>query len=259
MLHRMTAKLEEICRFPIKGLAADILDHVTLTAGEALPYDRHWGIVHAASSVDPAAPEWAPKKNFLMLARDPRLARLGLAFDAETGIITITRKGKAVSRGNMNDHTGRETLQTFLAGFMPPGPRGRPRIVEAPNHESFSDVPENYVSIINRASVQDLEDRVIRAPVNPHRFRGNLLVEGVDPWAEQGWVGKTLKIGAAALEVVEPIERCAATNANPDNGEVDMNIPLSLRRGFGHMNMGVYARVVTGGEIKTGDSVEVTG
>lgn len=257
MLRCMTITVKEICRYPVKGLAADVIQSVDLTPGEGLPFDRRWGIIHAASQVDPAAPEWASKQNFLMLARDPQLAKLGLEFDADTCAVTITRKGRAVSRGILSDHLGRQTLQTFLAGFMPSGPRGMPRIVEAPTSDSFSDVPSNYVSIINLGSVTDLEERVIRKPVHAHRFRGNLYVDGLQAWVENDWTGKTLSIGGVTLEVVAPIERCAATNANPESGDVDMNIPLSLRRGFGHINMGVYAKVVSGGSIAVGDEIEI--
>lgn len=257
MLRCMMIEVKEICRYPVKGLAADKVDSVTLSPGEALPYDRRWGIIHAASQVDPAAPEWASKQNFLMLARDPRLAKLGLEFDDKTTALTITRKGRPVSRGVMSDHIGRQTLQTFLAGFMPRGPRGMPRIVEAPTRDSFSDVPANYISIVNLASVADLEDRVIRQKVHPHRFRANLYLTGMQAWEEKDWVGKTLIIGDTQLEVVELIERCAATNANPETGDVDMNIPLSLRRGFGHINMGVYAKVTKGGAINVGDQVSI--
>jgi MOSC domain-containing protein YiiM len=34
-----------------------------------------------------------------------------------------------------------------------------------------------------------------------------------------------------------------------------MNIPLTLRKGFGHMDMGVYAEVIAGGTIRTGDEI----
>ena len=34
-----------------------------------------------------------------------------------------------------------------------------------------------------------------------------------------------------------------------------MNIPLTLQRGFGHVDMGIYAKVVEGGMIATGDTL----
>ena len=53
------------------------------------------------------------------------------------------------------------------------------------------------------------------------------------------------------------IDRCAATNVNPASGDVDMNIPLSLRKGFGHIDCGVHAKVIMGGTIRPGDSIEL--
>ncbi|MEQ8601802.1 MAG: MOSC domain-containing protein [Marivibrio sp.] len=250
----MPITLADIRRYPVKGLASDALQETTLSIGRALPNDRRWAIAHAASRIDPAAPHWAEKKEFLMLAKDEKLGQLGVAFDDETNILTITRKGKQVSRGKLDDVTGRMLLQTFLSGFLPDGPRGAPKIVEAPSDEQFTDVPDPFVSIINLASVRDIE-RVAREPVDPLRFRGNLYLDGAQAWAEQDWIGRKLQIGDAVLEVVEPIERCAATNVNPVDGAVDMNVPMTLRRGFGHVQCGVYARVTAGGRVGVGDAV----
>ncbi len=49
----------------------------------------------------------------------------------------------------------------------------------------FSDVPEKCLSLINLASLRDLE-RVVRAPVDPRRFRANICFEGAPAWAEFG-------------------------------------------------------------------------
>lgn len=250
----MPIRLADIRRYPVKGLASDALEATELSIGRALPNDRRWAIAHAASRIDPAAPSWAEKKEFLMLAKDEKLGQLGISFDDETNTLTITRKGKQVSRGKLDDVTGRMLLQTFLTGFLPGGPRGAPKIVEAPEEQQFTDVPDPFVSLINLASVRDIE-RVAREPVDPLRFRGNLYLEGAAAWAEHDWVGRKLQIGTAVLEVVEPIERCAATNVNPTDGAVDMNLPMTLRRGFGHIQCGVYARVTAGGPIKVGDEI----
>ncbi len=253
----MKIVIKDICRFPVKGLAANFMDEAQLEPDRGLPFDRKWGIIHAASSVDPGAVEWAAKKNFLMLAKDEKLGVLGLKFEEETRTVSILRKGRSISKGRLDDVMGRNILQTFLAGFMPSGPRGLPRIVEAPKGSSFQDVPNKWVSIINLNSVKDLEIRVIRKPVDPQRFRGNLYIEGAPAWAENNWIGKTIKIGDAELEVVERIGRCSATNVKPGTSEVDMNIPLSLRQGFDHMDMGVYARVIKEGQIHVGSEIAV--
>lgn len=253
----MTITIKDICRYPVKGLAADFMDEASLEPDRGLPFDRKWGVIHAASSVDPAAVEWAAKKNFLMLAKDEKLAVLGLSFEEDTRTVTILRKNRPVSKGRLDDVMGRNILQTFLSGFMPTGPRSRPRIVEAPKGSSFQDVPNKWVSIINLNSVKDLETRVIRKTVDPQRFRGNLYLEGVAAWAENDWIGKIMTIGDVQLEIIEPIGRCSATNVEPGTGTIDMNVPLSLRQGFDHMNMGVYARVISEGNIHRGDEALV--
>ena len=69
------------------------------------------------------------------------------------------------------------------------------------------------------------------------------------PWEEFDWVGKTLAMGDARLEVVERIGRCRATEANPATGHRDANTLTTLEQGWGHTEFGVYARVITGGPI----------
>ncbi|HAE00950.1 MAG TPA: MOSC domain-containing protein [Rhodospirillaceae bacterium] len=252
----MTVTLDQIYRFPVKGMGPDPLDSVALQEGDGLPFDRHWAVVHGSSKVDPAAPTWAKKANFLCLARDEKLAQLDIAFDEETRTLTVLRKGKQISRAKLDDHMGRTLLQTFLTGFMPDGPRGNPKVVEAPQGVAFTDVEAAKVSIINMASVRDIE-RVTREPVDPMRFRGNLYLEGLDAWKEFDWVDKQIQIGDCVLQILERIDRCAATNVNPQTGTIDMNIPLSLRKGFGHIDCGIHAKVVRSGTIKLGDTITV--
>ena len=86
-------------------------------------------------------------------------------------------------------------------------------------------------------------------PVSPLRLRANLYLEGVAPWAEFGWLGKELRIGQARLSVFARTSRCEATNVDPATGARDMAIPAHLLRTWGHRDFGVYAKVVTGGEI----------
>ena len=104
--------------------------------------------------------------------------------------------------------------------------------------------------------MRDLE-RVTAKPVDPVRFRGNLIIAGGPPWAEHVWVGQEITVGDARLKVHRRIGRCAATEVNPATAERDMQILRALSHGFDHTNMGVYAEVVQGGEIKSGDAVEL--
>jgi len=252
----MTAILHGIYRYPVKGLSAEPLEAVPLTLGETLPHDRRFAIAHGSTKFDAAAPQWLPKQNFFMLAKDEKLAQLEARFDPESEMLTILRGGKQVVRAKASDIMGRTLIGQFFAGFMGAAGRGTPRLVEAAGH-SFSDVPEKVLSLINLASIRDLE-RVLRQEIHPLRFRGNLYLEGLDPWEERAWVGREVTIGQARLQVMETIERCAATNVNPLTAERDMNLPLTLRKGFRHMQMGVYAKVIEAGDIAQGDSLDLT-
>ena len=248
-------KLSEIRRYPVKGMSGESLERTELSAGEGLPHDRRFALAHAASQFDRNDPKWLPKRHFLQLMKDERLALLNIEFDAESGYLAIFRDGRQVARGDVTEPLGRTLIEQFLQAFIEPGPRGNPHIVEVPG-KMLSDVQEKYISIANLTSVHDIE-RVARAPVDPRRFRANLHLDGLPAWAEMSWPGKTLAIGDARLEVVEPINRCAATEVNPDSSARDLHLLKTLQEGFGHTACGVYARVVAGGAISVGDTVEI--
>ncbi len=224
--------------------------------GETLPYDRAWAIENGRSGFEPAHPAHLPKIKFLMLMKNERLAALTTSFDEESRELTILRHGKRVAGGRLDEPLGRQLIEQFFASYMPADElRGAPKIVAAPGF-SFSDVAEKVVSIINAASLKDLE-RLTHAPVDPLRFRANLTIEGPEAWAELGWVGRELKVGEARLKVRERIQRCAATNVDPSSGARDMQIPRLIDQNFGHQDFGVYAEVIEGGTVRRGDPVEL--
>lgn len=249
----MTMSIARICRYPVKGMNAEDLDDCELRPGEGVAHDRRFAIAHGGARFPDGKPEWVPRSNFLNLSRNERLALLRAAFDAESGMLTISRGGKQVTRGKVTEPIGRTLIDQFLGAFFSAESRGSPRLVEAPG-TMFTDMRDKLISIINLASIGDLADRLVRAPVDPNRFRGNIYIDG-PAWSEFDWVGRDIAIGAARLHVVERIERCAATNVDPETAVRDLNIPLSLKQGYDHVDMGVLARVEGGGRITVGDTV----
>lgn len=249
----MPASIAHIYRYPVKSLSAETLPEVMLTVGQALPNDRRFAIAHGASRYDSANPQWQPKAAFLALVRNARLAKLTSRYDDATDVLVIERDGKPVCRGKLTDPIGRSVIEQFLAAFMGEEARGTPRIAVA-DGVAFTNVVEPYVSLIGMASLHDLE-RVVRAPVAPARFRANFYVEGLAPWAEFGWLGKTITLGAATLEVARRVGRCAAIEVNPATGARDLRILGALQSGFSHTDMGVYARVIGSGRVKLGDEI----
>ena len=250
----MTITVAKIYRYPVKGLSPEIMESVILGEGLALPGDRRFAMTLGTTPTDGPTIGWREKTFFLMLMRNEKLAKLKTAFDPEGGILVIERGGKPVAKGNITTPVGRAMIEEFFADYMGDEARGRPKLVEAEPARTLSDHRNAVVSFINPASVKDLE-RVTGAAIDPLRFRGNVYLDGLEPWQEFQWLDRKISLGGATLTVTARIDRCAATSVDPQTGERDLNLVKDLQRGFGHIDMGVYATVTTGGDIATSDSL----
>ena len=93
--------------------------------------------------------------------------------------------------------------------------------------------------------------------VDRRRFRANLYIEGIEPWAEREWVGRTLRLGPVRCKVVDETIRCGATTVNPATCARDLNLPKILEKAYGHMFCGVYLQALDSGEIGAGAAVEI--
>jgi uncharacterized protein YcbX len=252
------ANIQAIYRYPVKGLSPEPMRRAWLEVGETVPGDRLYAIENGPSHFDPALPRHQPKTRYLMLMRNERLAALRTRFDAENRILVIAHEGREAVRGDLGTAQGRNAIERFFAGFCPGELRGPPKLLHAPGF-SFSDVARKVVSIINLASVAALED-VIGAAIDPLRFRGNVYVTGWPAWRELDMVGEVIAMGPdARVRVVKRIVRCAATNVDPVTGIRDLAIPDALQRAYGHADCGIYAEVVTPGEIAAADRMLVNG
>lgn len=258
MMPNEAGSVVAIYRYPIKGLSAEKMDRVVLTAGECLPNDRRFAIALGSTRFDPDHPKWLPKTHFVMLMRDEKLAQLQTRFDPESGGLAITKDARVLLHARLTDTEGCSVVAEFFTNFLSDSVNGPLRVVSAPGH-AFADArrranatTDKYVSLINRPSIAALET-AIGVSVDPIRFRANIYFEGAPAWSELDWIDGEIGLGAARLRVISPITRCAATQVNPVTAERDLDIVAALERAFGHTNMGVYAEVVGGGEIAIGD------
>jgi uncharacterized protein YcbX len=250
------AHIASLYRYPVKGLTPEPLPRVALAVGQTFPADRRYAIENGPTGFDPAAPVWLAKTHYLMLMRNERLAALRSHFDDTTHRLTIRERGEIVASENLETAEGRAAIEAFFAERFAGELRGPPKILSGGGY-SFSDIAKKVVSIINHGSVKAVEDIVGRS-VHPLRFRANLYVSGWPAWHEFELLDQTLAIGEARLKIVKRTVRCAATNVDPDTAVRDLNIPHALMQRLGHADCGVYAEVIAGGEIATGDDVTVS-
>jgi uncharacterized protein len=80
--------------------------------------------------------------------------------------------------------------------------------------------------------------------------------EGWAPFSELERIGEEFQMGAVRLRLLRRTRRCAATEVNPVTARRDLPVPRLLLQHYGHADMGVYAEVLSGGQIAPGDVVK---
>lgn len=249
-------RVASLYRYPVKGLSPQRLDAAELPTDGYFPGDRLFALENGPSGFDPAEPVHQPKIKFLMLMRNGALAGLSTRYDEAEGMLAIAQEGREVARGDLRAKGGRTAIEAFLTGFLGDEIRGPVRLLAAPEGFRFTDSKSGFVSLVNLASVAAI-GQAQKAVVDPLRFRANLYIDGLASWEETGWPGRRLAIGGARLEILKMTDRCAATGVEPGTGRRDMDLVQTLRLNFGHIDCGVYARVVQGGRVATGDAISL--
>ncbi|WP_092009999.1 MOSC domain-containing protein [Brevibacterium siliguriense] len=97
------------------------------------------------------------------------------------------------------------------------------------------------------------------AELDPLRFRGNILVDGLAPFEEFALIGSVIRLGGVRLAIRSTIERCPATTINPTTTEVDVNVPRLLNSACGHLHCGIYGQILETGDVTVGDEITVEG
>ena len=249
-------RLASLYRYPVKGLSPETLDAVDLVADGYFPGDRLFAFENGPSGFVASAPEHQPKIKFLMLMKNAALAGLVTRYDSATGVLSLSDAHQEFARGDVASPEGRAALEAFLTRFLGEEIRGPVHLCAAPEGFRFTDSKAGFVSLVNLASVAEIE-KAAGAPVDPLRFRANLYVADSPAWAEAQWPGRRIALGEATLEVLKMTDRCAATGVAPGAGVRDMDLVQTLRVNFGHIDCGVYARVLSGGRVNCGDALRL--
>ncbi len=136
------------------------------------------------------------------------------------------------------------------------------------DHTAYAD---GYpVTIASQASLRRLDDLLVEealsrgeespAPLPMHRFRPNLVVEGAEPFEEDGW--REVRVGDVVLRVAKPVDRCVVTTIDTATLRTSKEPVRTLsrhRRVDGKPMFAVHLVPTSTGTISVGDEVVVTG
>lgn len=244
-----------IWRHPIKGLGAEALTQVALSAGATLPGDRIWAVAHDRARIERAEDGWAPCSNFLRGASAPKLMAVTAQFDAETRRVTLQHPERPTQSFAPDQPEDAAALLAWAAPLIPEG-RAQPAHILAATARGLTDSASRTVSIASRASLRAIE-RAAGTALDPRRFRINLWLDGKLPaWGEMDWIDREFSIGPVRFRGVKPVERCRAIDANPENGTRDLDLLPLMAAQFGHRNLGLKAEIISGGLLAIDDPLK---
>lgn len=202
--------------YPIKGMhGVDMVErgiHASTTVG--VVGDRNFAIYRKPSEPPTA---WAPKGRFwVCMNREGMATKIG-----DTGLIET----------DLDDEY--ELDPDWVEGML----RGRGNIpvddcslVHTGGTWHIADTNKPCISFLNLASVRDLEEYA-GVSIDPRRFRMNVWVEGLDPWAELDYVTAfeqdarfPMWVGDVQVHCDDLCERCKAITQNPETGLFDIEL-----------------------------------
>ena len=251
--------IESLFRYPLKGLTPETMTQARLSPGRCIPWDRAFALKQGDAELDEENRAWIPKMNFMCLAKNAKAAALKTHFDDTTGLLNVNGPEGQLTASPFTPE-GQAALTRYFTAFLGPearfGAQGEaPQFRFFPGH-SFCDHRTQVISLIGLSSLAALE-QAVGAARDKRRFRANIYIEGSEPWAEFSWMGRTIAVGEVEMLVQERIDRCPATMVNPDTAERDANPVKELREHFGHIDLGIFAKVTKGGEIRPGDQIRL--
>jgi MOSC domain-containing protein len=222
----MSAKVEEICSFPVKGARGQRPQSLRIDPALGVVGDRRFAIKRSFRQGD----GWAPKIHFRVCMNTPEMAAQTPEYvDGAPSAAWLREVGAAIGEKEV------ETVDTKNAFNMV-------------DTDPFECGPT--ISFLNLASVRALAAET-GWTIDPDRFRMNVWYDDGEPFSELGWADsfpgeREFLVGDLRLRVQDACERCQAIEANPATGERDLPVLEALaallkKRGYrGSPQRGVF-------------------
>lgn len=273
------ASVVALHRYPVKGLGFDALDSVHLAVGATFPDDRSFALLRAGQDeFDPAAPRWLHKGAFAgAFSRGAGLSRLRSSFDHATRTLTVVATDDATSvTVNIDDAAGRRAVAAFVSAHALEGEAVELVSAREPSTWQFGNTASGLRAGTGDVRTLHLLAEETAAAVGRAvgsrglacaRFRPNVVVSGCAAFAEDGWVGRDLRVAGPSglrLRVISRTVRCAGVDHPPpgDAGDEAGHVPDLAGRLAAALPAqgpfaGVYAQVVAPGVLRVGDRLQV--
>lgn len=282
------ATVTQLHRYPVKSLAGERLEEVELGLG-GLPGDRAWAVrdekrggIRGAKKIPalmglsaryarpPAAEGSSPAEITLpdgstVGTGDPDVSeRVSAALDHPVTLWPLLPREALdhYRRGAPDDADLERELRAMFARTaaepLPDLPRFPPELLE------FESPPGTYfdafpLMLLSEASLRRMSERCPGSRFDVRRFRPNLLLSETasdEPFPEQAWRGRRLRIGAATIRATIECPRCVMVTHGFADLPKDPGVMRALVREAGG-NLGVYATVEEPGRVRVGDAVEL--
>ena len=256
----MSATISSINYCPVKSVSFQTIENCKIKKDIGIVNDRIFAFAKDLDKEQARLFEKSPDdrkgkwNKVLTLKNSPVLNKYNFIFKDEK--LTLTLKDKEILTIDINQLEQREALSNKISELES---SLKQPITLMKNHEfpffdtSISNKVDfvNSVSLINIQSINDFREKIDRK-VESSIFRGNICIDGIEPWKEREWIGKIIKINNVSFQVEKNIPRCAAINLKPQTDDNSFNLLQSLKKTYNHFEMGIYLTALDDGEINIG-------
>jgi uncharacterized protein YcbX len=260
----MSATISSINYCPVKSVSFQTIEKCEIKKDVGIIGDRIFAFakdldLDKAQLFEKSPEERKGKWNkVLTLKNSPVLNKYNFLFKENK--LTLTFKDKEILTINASELSERQLLSNKIIELEN---SLKEPIVLMKNEESpFFDTSIsnkvdfiNSISLLNIQSINDFQKKIDKE-VEISRFRGNICIDGIKPWEEQEWVGKTIKINSVTFKVEKKIPRCVAINLKPQTDDNSLNLLQALKKTYNHFDMGIYLSALDDGKIEVGNKIE---
>jgi uncharacterized protein len=261
----MNATISSIHYCPVKSVSFQTIEKCQIKKDIGIIGDRIFAFVKDLDLEQVKLFEKSPAERkgkwnkVLTLKNSPPLNKYNFIFKGEK--LSLTLKDKEILTIDINESSERQKLSEKMSKLE--DSLKQPISLIKNNDFPFFDTSiskkvdfVNSVSLLNNESINDFQNKIDKK-IEPSIFRGNICIDGIEPWKEREWIGKIIKINNISFKVEKNIPRCVAINLKPKSDDNSLNLLKLLKKTYNHFDMGIYLTALDDGKISVGNIINL--